>query len=140
MFIELLIFVHTDGYFVFREGGGGGGCRQMEASGYSFPLFLVYPVDMPENKMDLARPQWYHLWQKMGFLVPDTDHDPPAASKRMSCLSLLERHGMIVADSQPQRWKLVEARDKVKVIGLFYSSFLPWPFLQHVSCVLCVYI
>ena len=120
------------------EGGGEGECRQTEASGYSFPLFLVYPVDMPENKMGLARPQWYHLWQKMGFLVPDTDRNPPAASKRMSCLSLLERHGMIVADSQPQRSKLVEARDKVKVIGLFSSSYLPRLFLQHVSCILCM--
>ena len=28
-------------------GGGGGGEVLMWASGYNFPLFLVYPVDMP---------------------------------------------------------------------------------------------
>ena len=28
------------------EGGGGGGVTW--ASGYNFPLFLVYPVDMPD--------------------------------------------------------------------------------------------
>ena len=29
--------------------GGGGGCLTL-ASGYNFPLFLVYPVDMPDYK------------------------------------------------------------------------------------------
>ena len=27
---------------------GGGGRILMRASGYNFPLFLVYPVDMPD--------------------------------------------------------------------------------------------
>ena len=30
-----------------RGGGGGGGRILTRASGYNFPLFLVYPVDMP---------------------------------------------------------------------------------------------
>ena len=29
--------------------GVGGGCPQTEASGYDFPLVLIYPVDMPEE-------------------------------------------------------------------------------------------
>ena len=53
LFVYLLIFVHGDARFKDRtcvpgeegagQGGGGGGGD----SSYNFPLFLVYPVDMP---------------------------------------------------------------------------------------------
>ena len=32
----------------FKERAGGGGGSLTRASGYSFPLFLVCPVDMPD--------------------------------------------------------------------------------------------
>ena len=43
------MFVRTDARFMERarmgRGGGGGG----RPPGYNFPLFLVYPVDMPDT-------------------------------------------------------------------------------------------
>ena len=35
-------------------GGGGGECKRplTQASGCNFPLFLVYPVDMPALELD----------------------------------------------------------------------------------------
>ena len=138
MFIELLIFVHTDGYFVFWEGRGGGVAARQRNRAIIFLCFWF-------TQLTSLRTRWAWLvhsgttfgrrwgsWCLTLTVIP--------LQRANGCLSLLERHGMIVADSQPQRWKLEEARDKVKVIGLFYSSYLPWPFLQHVSCVLCVYI
>ena len=48
LFICLLIFVCGDARARGWGGGGGGGGEVLTwASGYNFPLFLVYPVDMP---------------------------------------------------------------------------------------------
>ena len=43
--------MHVDGRFMERLGVGRGGvakCPLTQASWYNFPLFLVYPIDMPE--------------------------------------------------------------------------------------------
>ena len=45
--ICLLVFVETHALRV--RGGRGWGVVLTQTSGYNFPLFLVYPVDMPEN-------------------------------------------------------------------------------------------
>ena len=75
LFIYLLIFVRVDARFMERGGGEGGGGKHplTQASGCNFPLFLVYPVDMPEKY--LGRPK--HLFvptslyaQKSGILCP----------------------------------------------------------------------
>ena len=53
VYILIDLFVETHALMNVRAGegvgGGGGGGRRIltRASGYNFPLFLVYPVDMP---------------------------------------------------------------------------------------------
>ena len=61
LFICFLIFVHGDACFkesgsglgVGGKGGEGGGSLGILtwALGYNFPLFLVYPIDMPVSWM-----------------------------------------------------------------------------------------
>ena len=47
MSVYMVIGICGDARFKERAGERGGGVGSDTASGYNFPLFLVYPVDMP---------------------------------------------------------------------------------------------
>ena len=49
MFYAYWYFLRGNACFKEWGGGGGGGGVLTRASGYNFPLFLVYPVDMPDK-------------------------------------------------------------------------------------------